>query len=71
MKKYGWRQVAQWKMPEPEDLIRYREVDTEFSKALCAFILVENINMPYGVIRTRPIDKKDVMPEMLEIAGNP
>jgi len=70
MKKYKWQQISQWDMPKKEYYQRHDTVDTGLSKAICVYLLVEIIDKGKGYIQTKPINKTDVTPKMLKIAGN-
>lgn len=71
MKKYEWKQMSQWEIPNPEYYVEYIKVKTGLSEGICTFLLIENIDINGdGCIRTQPINKTEVTPEMLEIAGS-
>lgn len=69
MKKYKWEQLSQWDTPKDEYVTQTKEIKTGLSTAICRFLLVEQIDVGKGYIRTVPINKSDIKEEMLAIAG--
>lgn len=69
MDKYVWKSLSQWDVPRADYCTKCEEVDTGLSKALCQYLLVEQIDTGNGYIRTEPIFKHQVTQEMLDIAG--
>lgn len=68
-KKYAWKQLSQWDTPKAGYYTQCKAVDTWLSHAMCQYLLVELIDTGNGYIRTEPILKDQITPEMLKIAG--
>ena len=71
MKKYAWKQISQWGIPDRDIYIQHREVDTGLSKETCTYILVKQTAMRNGVTTIQSVKNVDVTDEMLEIANTP
>ena len=69
MKEYRWKQISRWDIPLPEFYIQHKKIKTGLSEETCTYMLVKNIDVIDGYIRSQPINKNDVTSEMLEITG--
>ena len=70
MKKYKWKQISQWDVIKNEYFTQSKKVKTNLSSATCTYLLVEQIDMGKGYIKTNPIKKDDVTADILKIAGS-
>lgn len=68
-KRYEWRVVNQWDSPKPEYHTKIEKVVTGLSNTMVTYLLVECVNTGNGYIQTVPVNKTDVMPEMIQNAN--